>query len=211
MFDDRAHAGERLADRLAEDGINVDLVVAIPRGGLPVARPLADRFDIPLDVVVARKIGAPWNPELAIGAVASDGTTWLNETLSDDRRIDQTYIENGIESERRAAVEKLEHYRGSESSPELANECVLLVDDGIATGATAAACVKHLRNLGAAEVIVGVPVGAPDAVARLRSIADRVVSLEEPRHFRAVGQYYTSFAQVTDEEAIAYLEDRSSP
>lgn len=206
MFTDRTDAGHRLADRLEAEGITPALVLAIPRGGLPIARPVADRLDVPLDVVVARKIGAPWNPELAVGAVTSDGTTWLNDAIVDDHSIDDTYLEEGIEAERRGAAEKLEHYRGEPGPPAVEGQDIIIVDDGVATGATMFACVEQLRGLGAKRITVAVPVGAPDAIARLRSLADAVVCLEEPRYFGAVGRYYTTFEQVSHEDAIALLE-----
>lgn len=206
MFADRADAGEQLADRLEAEGIDADLVLAIPRGGLPVARPVADRLGVPLDVLVARKIGAPWNPELAIGAVASDGTTWLNESIIGDQSIDDTYVDEGIDTEGSAAADKLERYRGTRDPPDVTGKTIILVDDGIATGATMFACVEQLIALEAGEIIVAVPVGSPDSVARLKSSVDRVICLDEPSFFGAVGQFYDRFDQVSDEAAAAYLE-----
>lgn len=207
MFADRDAAGQRLAKAFDAAGVSPDIVLAIPRGGLPVARPVADRLGVPLDVVVARKLGAPWNPELAIGAVASDGTAWLNETIVADQGIDDSYIEDGIETEQAAAAKKLQRYRGSTAPPDVAGRHVAIVDDGIATGATMFACVNHLRELDAARITVGIPVGPADTVEQLRSLADAVICLEQPRYFGAVGQHYRSFEQVSDETAIALLAD----
>lgn len=207
MFADRTTAGRELADAVAATKLSPDIVLAIPRGGLPVARPVADHLGVPLDVVVARKIGAPWNPELAIGAVASDGSVWLNDALVADQSIDAAFLDDGIEREHAAATAKLERYRDSETPPDVAGRRVLLVDDGVATGATMFACIEQLRAGDAAHIAVAVPVGAPDTVARLRSEVDAVVCLEEPRYFGAVGRHYETFDQVSDEEAIALLSE----
>ena len=206
MFRDRTDAGQQLADVLDDHDVDPDVVLAIPRGGLPVGRAVADRLGVPLDVVAARKIGAPTNPELAIGAVASDGTTWLNDRLIADLGVDDAYVEAQAEEERAAAEEKVGRYRAGREPLSLAGETVLIVDDGVATGATTIACIREVRNAGAERVVLAVPVGPPDTIERLRSEADEVIVVETPPHFGAVGQFYDSFAQVSDEEAMGYLE-----
>lgn len=142
MFQDRQEAGQRLGARLTEDGITADIVLGIPRGALPVARPVADVLDVPLDIVVASKIGAPHNPELAIGAVASDGTRWLNDDLIDRLGVDEDYIETEGEREAANAHEKVKQYRTEDDEPDLSDRAVIIVDDGVATGATARACCR---------------------------------------------------------------------
>ena len=206
MFRDRTDAGERLADVLADHDVDADVVLAIPRGGLPVGRAVADRLGVPLDVVAARKIGAPNNPELAIGAVASDGTTWLNDRLIAELGVDEAYVDRGAEEERRAAEEKVRRYRADRDPLDLAGKTVLIVDDGVATGATTVACIGQVREAGAERVVLGVPVGPPDSIERLGEEADEVVAVETPPHFGAVGQFYDSFDQVSDEEALTYLD-----
>jgi len=206
MFSDRTDAGRRLADVLDDRGIDADVVLAIPRGGLPVGRVVADRLGAPLDVVAARKLGAPWNSELAIGAVASDGTVWLNESLIDDLGVEDGYVDERIEREHRAAREKVDRYRRGRPPLELGGKTVVVVDDGVATGATTIACVRQIKKAGAERVVLAVPVGPPESVERLRAEADEVVCVETPPHFGAVGQFYASFDQVSDEEAEAYLE-----
>jgi len=206
-FTDRTEGGQRLADRLIEAGIEVDLVCAIPRGGLPIGRAVADRLEVPLDVVVATKLGAPSNPELAIGAVAGDGSYWLNDDLVDQLRVDEDYIQREREREAEAARQKVADYRGGDPLPDVAGKRVVLVDDGIATGATAMACLRQLQATAAAEVILGVPVAPPSARADLADEADRVIVVEEPRPFQAVGRHYREFGQVTDAEAIDLLEE----
>jgi len=205
MFKNRTDAGQKLADVLDDHDVEADIVLAIPRGGLPVGRAVADALDVPLDIVAARKLGAPGNPELAIGAVASDGTVWLNESTIRDLGVGETYIDEGIESERAAALEKVERYRAGRPPLELRGKTVLIVDDGIATGATTIACLRQVKNQGAERVVLAVPVAPPDTVDRLTGEADEVICVETPPHFSAVGQFYDSFGQVSDTEAEAYL------
>jgi predicted phosphoribosyltransferase len=206
MFEDRTDAGRRLAELLDDHDIRANRVLAIPRGGLPVGRVVADRLGAQLDVVAARKIGAPDNPELALGAVAADGTAWLNETLIDTLGVSESYLEAAIEREAANAREKIERYRRDRPPLELRGERVLVVDDGVATGATMTACLRQLTEAGAARVVVGVPVGPPDTIEGLLSEADEVVCVETPPHFGAVGSFYRDFEQVSDEEAIGYLQ-----
>ena len=206
-FIDRTEAGHALADRLIEVGVEADLVCAIPRGGLPVGRAVADRLDVPLDVVVATKLGAPSNPELAIGAVAGDGSSWLNDQLVAQLGVDDSYIEREREREAEAARQKVADYRGGEPLPDVAGKRVVLVDDGIATGATAIACLRQLQATDAAAVVLAVPVAPATARTDLREEADRVVVVEEPRPFSAVGSHYRDFGQVSDAEAIDLLEE----
>lgn len=210
MFQDRTDAGERLRTRLMDRDVDADIVLGIPRGALPVARPVADALDVPLDIVVASKIGAPSNPELAIGAVASDGSLWLNDDLVERLQIDDDYIEGQRDLEAEAAHQKADQYRESGRLPELSGKRVVVVDDGVATGATAMACLRRVQKADATHVVLAVPVGSPDSVRQLESEADEVISLQTPQDFRAVGQYYRDFGQVSDEKAMAYL-DRDEP
>lgn len=206
MFDDREEAGERLGERLREADVEADVVYAIPRGGLPLGRAVADALGAPLDVVVARKMGAPRNEELAVGAVASDGAVWLNEDLVAELGVDDAYVEAERARQAAAAREKRDRYRGSEPS-DLAGQSVVLVDDGVATGATTRACLRQLRDLGAERIVLAVPVGPPDTVAALRETVDDLVVLETPADFGAVGRHYRHFEQVSDAKAMAYLEE----
>jgi predicted phosphoribosyltransferase len=209
-FRDRSDAGERLGEALRERGVDADLVLAIPRGGLPLGRAVADALDAPLDVVVAQKIGAPGNPEYAVGAVASDGTVWRNEGAIRRTGADETYFERERETEAENARRKVDRYRGERPAPELAGKSVVVVDDGVATGSTVRAALLMLDGAGAERVVLAVPVGPPDTVAALGELADEVVCLRTPSDFRGVGQFYERFDQVSDEEAVSYL-DRDSP
>jgi predicted phosphoribosyltransferase len=203
MFQDRTDAGQQLAELLDREGVDADIVLGIPRGTMPVARPVADALDAPLDIVVAQKMGAPDNPELAIGAAAADGGVYRNDDLIDRLGISEEHVERERAKEAENAREKANTYR--DEPPDLRGKRVVVVDDGVATGATAIACLRQVREAGVSWVALAVPVGSPDSVDELRREADAVYELETPRDFRAVGQYYRDFGQVIDEEAMAYL------
>jgi predicted phosphoribosyltransferase len=206
QFSDRGDAGEQLASALAARGIDADVVLAIPRGGLPVGRAVADALDAPLDVVVASKIGAPSNPELAIGAAASDGSVWLDEDLVDRLGVSQSYLARVRERETETAREQAARYRDGAAMPALDGKRVVVVDDGVATGATAKAALRLVHDAGADRVILAVPVGPPDTITDLEAEADDVVCLSTPATFGAVGRFYRQFDQVSDSEAVGYLD-----
>ncbi|MFB6086552.1 MAG: phosphoribosyltransferase [Halodesulfurarchaeum sp.] len=205
-FTDRTEAGEQLGTAFRERGIDVDLVLAIPRGGLPVGRAVADTLGAPLDIVVASKIGAPKNPEYAIGAVASDGTVWRNEQAIQRTGADEVYFDRERKREAEYAREKAERYRKGSSRPDLHGSTVAVVDDGVATGSTMRACLKMLSGSGAERIVVAVPVGPPDTIGDLEAMADEVLCLETPSRFRGVGQFYDRFDQVSDEQAMSHLD-----
>lgn len=207
MFQDRTDAGRRLGTRLRDRSIEADIVLAIPRGGLPVGRQVADYLGVPLDIVVASKIGAPENPELALGAVAADGTLFANEDLVDRLGVAPEYIESQRQREAEIARRKARTYRNRPQGPDLRDKRVVVVDDGVATGATASASLRQVRESGASRVVLAVPVASPDSIARLDAEADEVIALHTPQNFRAVGQYYREFDQVSDEQAMSYLDD----
>lgn len=207
MFVDRADAGRQLADLLVDHDIEADIVLAVPRGGLPVGRAVADSLGLPLDIVAARKIGSPRNPELALGAVASDGSVWLNGSLIDAIGVGDTYLKALTEREREVAQAKVDRYRGARPPLDLRGKTVTIVDDGVATGATTMACIRQVNNAGAARVIIAVPVAPPDTVKQLQAEADEVLCVATPEPFWAVGQFYDRFEQVSDAEARTYLDD----
>lgn len=206
QFEDRRDAGEQLAAALEERGVEADLVLAIPRGGLPLGRVVADALGAPLSVVVARKIGAPGNPEYAIGAVASDGSVWPNEEAIRRTGVDEDEFERRRAEEAESARQKAARYRGDRPEPGLTGKTVVIVDDGVATGSTARACIAQVRAGGADRVVLAVPVGPPSTVQDLQSMADEVVCVLTPSSFAGVGQFYRRFDQVQDEEALAYLD-----
>lgn len=215
-FRDREEAGrllgERLAERLRDEGVPQGdvIVLAIPRGGVPVAAIVAEILDAPLDVIVARKLGAPWNPELAIGAVTADGAIivegWAGEAGADAEYLRREEIRKVTEAREREA-----RLRPGRPPLALGGRVAVIVDDGIATGATMEASILAARRLGASRVIVAAPVGAADSVNRLAKAADEMVVLAEPEPFEAVGLWYQVFDQVPDERVAEILEERQGP
>jgi predicted phosphoribosyltransferase len=205
MFADRTDAGLQLTEELIERGVEADVVLAVPRGGLPLGRTVADRLGAPLDMVAAKKVGAPQNPELAVGAAAGDGSLYRNDDLIERLGVDEDYIEERRATAAATAREKEATYRDG-PPPILDGKRVVVVDDGLATGATAIACIRSARAAGAERVVLAVPVGAPDSVEEAAADADEVVVLETPERFGAVGSHYRDFSPVSDVEAMAYLE-----
>lgn len=208
MFRDRTDAGRRLARSLADYRRPHPLVLALPRGGLPVALPVAEALDAELDVLVVRKLGVPGNPEFAMGAVGEDSVVVIDHATR--RRLHLTPDEVDLVAAReRAEVDRRVHaYRGGSRRLGLTGRNVIIVDDGLATGSTAEAGVRVARCLGAAHVTLAVPVGSREAVDRLSAMVDEVVCLQTPSPFRAVGQHYASFDQLSDDQVVAILRQR---
>ncbi len=205
MFQNRADAGEQLAQLIDREGIEADIVLGIPRGGLPVAAPVAAALDAPLDVTAAKKIGAPGNEELALGAVASTGEAWYNDRLIAQLDVEDSYLDRERRNAATVAAEKLQNYRGTGDLAETTDRRVILVDDGIATGATVRACLKQLRSTGAADIVLAVPVASRSSADELGEQVDTLVVVETPDRFGAVGQFYEEFRQVSDAEAKSHL------
>jgi predicted phosphoribosyltransferase/alpha-beta hydrolase superfamily lysophospholipase len=205
LYRDRKDAGQQLAAALKKQGIDHPLVLGIPRGGIPVAVEVAQALDGELAVVVARKLGAPGYPELAIGAVTADGASYINSGVAVASGADQRYIDAERQRQIEVATRREELFDGHRRPP-AKDRTVVIVDDGIATGATAIAAVRSMRGEGAARVILAVPVGPPETIELLQGEADIVVCLDADPGFGAVGQYYVDFSQVSDQEARAMLE-----
>lgn len=206
LFANRVDAGRRLASALAGAVGKDAIVLAIPRGGVVVGFEVAKALDIPLDVIIPRKIGAPENPELAVGAVTEDGTIVLNSSLVNYLRVPESYIKEESELQRQEIERRLKAYRANTPYPNLKDRDVIIVDDGIATGATMKAALASVRNKGARTVIMAVPVGPPSTIKEMEKDADRIVCLQTPEAFYAIGQFYEDFAQTTDEEVIRLLK-----
>lgn len=206
MYSDRKEAGERLAEELLKRNYESPIVMGVPRGGVPVAYRVAMALDAPLDIVVPRKIGAPGNPEYAIGAVTEEGSIVLNEAAVRRTGASDEYVENAAKEEREEIERRIEEYRGKMEPVDLKGSTVLLVDDGVATGTTLKAAINSVRKRGPTHIVVAVPVGAPSSVEDLRGLADEVICLETPKAFGAVGQYYRSFPQTSDEEVKNLLQ-----
>jgi predicted phosphoribosyltransferase len=205
LFYDRTDAGRRLAKLLKRRIQGPCIVLAIPRGGVVVGHEVAKELGCPLDVVISRKVGAPAQPELAVGAVAEDGAVFVDEEIAGLVGVSRDYVERRAREELREVRRRAEEYRGGREMPDLSGKTVILVDDGLATGLTMMAAVHMARNKGAEKVVVAVPVSPPETVAKLRRHADEVICLETPTNFYAIGQFYERFDQLTDEETNSIL------
>lgn len=207
LFQDRREAGKALAQELAAlKGKPGLLVLGIPRGGVVVGHEIARALDAPLDVYITRKIGAPHNPELAIGAVASDGTLLIDHQLAKRLGVPQDYLDQEAERQKREIERRLAEYRGDRPPPELKDKVIVLADDGVATGATTLATIRAIRAQEPAELILAVPVGPRDSIETLRQEVDRLVCLHAPEIFWAVGAFYNVFDQTTDAEVKSLLQ-----
>ena len=205
-FANRVEAGKRLASELENLVGKNAIVLAIPRGGVVVGYEIAKAFNVPLDVIIPRKIGAPDNPELAIGAMTEDGTIILDKNLVSYLGVSQDHIREESERQKNEIERRLKSYRGNEPYPNLRGKDVIIVDDGIATGSTMKAALASVKNRGAKTVTVAVPVGPPSTIDELKKQADEVVCPYTPEYFQAIGQFYVDFEQTTDEEVIQLLK-----
>jgi putative phosphoribosyl transferase len=209
-FRDRVDAGRRLAERLAVHSGESAVVVALPRGGVPVAAEVAKALGAPLDVLVVRKLGCPWQPELGMGAIAEGDITVRNEDLIERIGVDDATIRAVADRERAELDRRVRRYRGDRPPVPVEGRTAILVDDGIATGSTARAAVDVLRRRGASRVVLAVPVAPREAVIALGDVADEVVAVETPRLFMAIGQFYDDFTQTSDDEVATLLAERSA-
>jgi len=208
-FRDRVEAGQRLAKELAwlsdQKGV---IVLGVPRGGAVVANEIAKALHAPLDVYITRKLGAPHNPELAIGALASDGTAFLDQDMILSLGVPDEFVQSEIARQRKEIARRMAAYRGTRPEPDLHDKTVVLVDDGVATGATVLASLRAIRQRQPRQLVLAVPVGAPDSISSLQKEADRVVCLYSPEVFWAVGSFYSDFNQTSDQEVIQMLAER---
>ena len=205
-FADRAEAGRVLAELLATyTGQSDVIVLALPRGGVPVAFEVARALGTPLDVFLVRKLGAPGQEELAMGAIASGDIVVLNDDLVKALKISREVVEMEVASERQELARREAIYRGGRPPLDVRGKTVILVDDGLATGSTMRAAVAALRRQEPARIVVAVPIGAPTTCAELKRIADECICAVTPDHFRAVGLWYDDFEQTDDDEVCSLL------
>jgi putative phosphoribosyl transferase len=210
VFRDRRHAGAVLGElvraHVSPDGGRV-VVLGIPRGGVVVAAQVARALGAELDLAVPRKLRAPHNPELAVGAVAEDGSVYVDERVASSLRVPSDYLQQEVAQQLEEIRRRVQAYRQGRPPVELAGRTVVLVDDGVATGSTMIAAVRSARRRGAARVVVAVPVAPPEAVRRLREEGCEVLCVREDPLFVAVGQFYEDFTQVSDAEVRGLLEE----
>jgi putative phosphoribosyl transferase len=206
IFRDRIDAGQQLAARLKDYADRSDVVVlALPRGGVPVANEVAKQLRLPLDVFLVRKLGVPGYEELAMGAIASGGVRVINEDIVRYLGISEDVIDAVAKHEQRELERRERAYRGSRPAPEVMGHTVILIDDGLATGSTMRAAATALRKQGPARIVVAVPVSAPQTCAEFRDEVDEIVCAMTPEPFGGVGLWYQDFSQTTDEEVRKLL------
>lgn len=207
LLENRIDAGEKLVPLLQKFKLKQPVVLAVPRGGVIVGAEVAKALRVPLDILIVRKIGAPFNPEVAIGAVLPDGSAVLDTVLIKKIKIDDQYVKQVIEDQTAEIHRRQRLYKGVEAMPSLAGKTVIIVDDGIATGYTMEAAILGLRKYGPQAIIVAAPVAPLEVVERLQKVADEVVCLDTPEPFYAVGQFYRHFTQTDDDEVIETLQN----
>ena len=211
MFSNRSSAGKELAEALTEYEDREDtIVLALPRGGVPVAFEVAQRLHLPLDVLVTRKIGVPGHKELAMGAISAGGVRVMNDDVVQMAGVSESQIQEVVDAEKRRAQKQEETFRGNKDALSARGKHVILVDDGLATGASMRAALKAVGAQEPAQTIVAVPVGSPDSVRTFEKMADKVVALQAPAGFQAVGQFYAVFDQTTDEEVRKLLKESNA-
>lgn len=207
MFRDRADAGAELAKKLIGYKGSADaIVLGLPRGGAVTGYEIARALGIPLDVLIVRKIGFPGEPELAVGAVAETGKTVLNNSIISASGVPESYIRDEVGRQKEEIARRVKLYRGGKGVAGLEGKTVILVDDGVATGATMKAAIATLKEENLKRLVVALPVAPPDTAAELRRMADEFICLHTPEGFMAVGSYYADFRQTTDEEVVEILK-----
>lgn len=207
LFDDRIDAGRQLADLMSTyDHADDTVVLGLPRGGVVVAYQVAKALHLPLDIICPRKIGAPSNPEFAIGAVTETGRPILHQEIVDALDIDQEYLEEAIRAETELSKKRVKAYRQNRPPRMLKGKTVILVDDGLATGATMEAAIHSVKGDHAKQIVIAVPVAPRDTLARLKPMVDECFCVATPPHFSAIGQFYVHFGQTEDAEVIRLLK-----
>ena len=206
MFNDRTEAGEKLADRLAQMTLQDPVVLALPRGGVPVAAPVARRLGAPLDLLMVRKIAMPGAPELAAGAVVDGGAPVFNDAMLRAMRLSEADFAGEVAEKRAEIAARQARLRDGAARVPVAGRDAIVVDDGIATGATVRAALNALRTRDPARILLAVPVAPPDTLADLGALAEEVICLHAPDPFRAVSLHYRHFDQTDDETVAALLK-----
>ena len=203
MFKDRFEAAKLLAKKLEKYKNKNGIILAVPRGGVPIGYEISKELGLPLEVILSKKIGHPYNPEYAIGSVSLDGTI-INENITD---VSQEYIKKEVEKIQQALKEKFKLFMGNKKPTNLQDKTVIIVDDGIATGNTLLATLESIKKNKPKEIIIAVPVAPPETVKKFSKLVNEFICLLAPYDFMGVGQFYSDFSQVSDNEVIKYLQD----
>ena len=207
MFRDRKDAGTKLASKLLNYKDNKDaLVLALPRGGVVTGYEVARTLGVPLDVLIVRKIGVPWQPELAAGALSETGSLVLNKLIVSGYRISKEFIEGEVSRQKEEIRRRIELYRMGKNIADVGGKTIILIDDGVATGATMKAAIETLREAKIGKLVVALPVSPSDTAKELSGLSDQFISIETYEDFLAVGNYYQDFTQVSDGEVVDLLE-----
>jgi putative phosphoribosyl transferase len=207
IYKDRKDAGKRLAEKLTHYRDKTDVIVlGLPRGGVTVAREIAGALNCPLDILIVRKIGFPGRPELAAGAVSETGTVVFNEDIVSVYGVNREYLERETARQKEEIARRIDLYRGGKGIPFLAGKTVILVDDGVATGATIKAAISTLTEERIERLVVALPVASQDAEQEIAIMVDELICLQAPAGFMAVSNYYHDFTQVEDEDVLAMLK-----
>jgi putative phosphoribosyl transferase len=207
-FRNRREAGKELADELYNYARQKDVIVlGLPRGGVPLAAEVSKKLQVSMDICLVRKLGVPWNPELAFGAIAMGGVLVLNENVLRTADVQDEDIEAIAQEEKEEIERRNKLFRGNRPVPELENKIVIIVDDGLATGATMKAAVKAIKAMRARKIVVAVPVSSKQALEEIRTQVDEVICLNAPEMFHAVSQWYEDFPQVSDQEVQDILNE----
>lgn len=207
IFRDRYEAAEILADKLKDYIDENSVVIALPRGGVPIAAVISKKYNIPMDIYFVKKIPSPYNPEAAIGAVSEDGIKFVDERAKIMLNVADQYIEDIVNKKKSEMKEKREIYK--KEKIDIKGKSAIIVDDGIATGASMLVAARSLKEMGAKKVIIAAPVAPPEVVAKLKEVADEVILVQTPPDFMAVGQFYQDFHQLDDQEVIDILKNAS--
>lgn len=210
MFKDRTEVGRLLAGKIRNMDIKNPIVLAIPRGGVPVAKEIALEIHAPLDLIITRKIGYPGQPEFAIGSVTQEGAIILDERTISTLDVSKEYLKKETDLQREEIHRRLERYRGKQPYPDLADRDVIIVDDGIATGNTVLAAIESVKLKKPRRVTLAIGVAPADTLRKLSSKADSIICLDTPEPFYAIGEFYASFEQVEDEEVRQTLREVNS-
>lgn len=207
IYEDRAEAGRRLASRVQSEGLINPRVIALPRGGVPVGLEIAKSLNVPFDVLIVRKIGAPQNPEFGIGAITEEKYFWIDSRSQAALGLSDKVIRSLAINEQSEVNRRIQYFRKGRSLPSVQGQSILLVDDGLATGVTAKVASHYLKLKGAKEVILAVPVAPQESLKELKEDFDKIICLETPDPFYSVGVWYQDFRQLDDEEVRSMLFD----